>query len=246
MDITGSSDAKGVVLSKLEQGLEGDNDIHGKDKTTRRLGWSVDFAKDVRRLSARKDTWSQTENEMVLGNLAIEESNEVMKETPLGWIHPMSNFRFVTKIQTSSRSSLNRRFKSAVSSISSVDLGTTEEDDYRIAILKEDARKLNKYESDYGMETRDRLIIGLSRLIINNKQAFSRGTIEHANIVKNNVESQLDSIESDAIYNMKEFGRLIRQAKEDGEVYEDELEEEIKFCSREYSDAYELFKQGYN
>lgn len=250
-DLPSSGEAQGELFLEICYGLEGDYNIHTTDKTNKTLHWCHDWKEDVRKLSQKDQTRSQTEIEMVMSRKAIGEINQALSGSIIDWLPYLNDLVFCVKKNSDSRNNTMARFQGGKSNLSTLRIDSDEKRDHVISILTEDARKIRTNEEDYGFPYHDRLKCGLSYVVLKNKPMFSPGTVQGAEAVVGQFERQMeykesmrgwfvdnmaealaDSIEADDVYYEYLHDTLVRIGEEAPELAErlkDEMPDEYNF-----------------
>jgi hypothetical protein len=249
-NLHGSQDQLPELHSKLKEGILGDYDIHGRDKTTVRIKWIQEFRSNMRRFSRNNEYWSQTECEMVVAREAIEEQRRLFGDTAISWAGIPKQFVRCVKPRSGVRQEVRTVAQSlqAQLSIFNVDQTVESEEDY-ICVLKKDSRKLNTDSFDYGMSSQDRLLIGIARLIIGNEEMFFPNLVSESKRIINNVEDQMESRATNVQADFRHLGKLLGRARDTDAFNEDtfsRLVEENRASEYIDSEPVEMIIQGYN
>lgn len=233
------------LRTKLKAGVDSEYDVHGTDATTVKLNWSIDFKESVRNMAASAQFWSQTECEMVLMAEAVEQVSSFMEDTGISWLFPMKQVALSIEHNTNSRAHAMSVLKGGEANLGTLHVDEHNDVNYRPKILKKDNRRLNTDVEDFGITKRDRIIIGLSILIDDNRDLFLPGSIQEAQRIHETIKPQIAGLKRQAKSFVEEMGSVARKADERGNVYENEMEKTLKMMKSEYPECLVHFEEEY-
>jgi hypothetical protein len=210
------------------------------------MAWVRDLEHDMREFGSNNDYWSQTECEMIVAKESITNVRIFMRGTGIGWVKPIKDSQFWVQRDTEERFKVSAKADSAVNYLTRLKLTNVEETEYNLFVLKEDMRKLSSDFDKYSLGRSKRIRIGLAILINDSKSMFSPGTVEAAQSVLRNLETQIEGVREEAAHFCREIGRFIGEARQNGNLYTEYFEGQIEAMEDTYPEAREHIMEGYN
>lgn len=233
----------GNLAQRLKQGVDTDRyDIHGSDSTTVGLQWTREFRRNMRRLASRNDFWSQTECEIIFMRESIKNSNSIMRDSGLEWLHVMQEIISSIEIRTNYRRRIENDFLIAKGSIARLEVGMSRQEEYRPKVLKEDSNKLSTQRGDIGIDKMEMVVIGSSRTILDNRELFGGSLADEAKHVLDSISGQVRDKRDKAEHHLREICSKMDSVIVEGAVYENDLCDALRLAEENYEDAYEIIK----
>lgn len=207
-------------------GIGDEKDPH-EGKTTIQFDWIMDFQEDLDSIKSEVWSRSKTENEEVMSDRAFRRAADYLHGTGLTWIYAIKSLAICTKRGTRSRDSAEQIRDRAIGAITALNVPAKNEVDYKMAIHKDDYRRVMNRKGEIGIDVKSEAQLGMCLLIEENNNLFSDGTVDEAEYVVRSVDDQVHRILPTAKNEMQCMGEVIGKAIGNGEVYKSQLKEAI-------------------
>lgn len=233
-----------LPLSKLlSEGIGEDKDPH-EEKTTVQFDWIKDFQWDLDNIQNKIWSRSRTENEEVLIDLAFRRAKDYLHGSGISWVIPINRLAMDTVRETRTRDSAEQILHRATGAITSLHIPSTNEVNFKMAIHKEDSKRVEERKGKLGIDKKQEAHLGMSILVMEYEEYFKTGTFDEAVKVVGSTDDQVVRILPMARSEMEAMGEVIGNGIYDEEVYKDDLEESINDMYNSCGACLEHFMRG--
>lgn len=243
-------DAEDPLVEDLAYGIELEEQSINDVRTSFEVRWSDEYEIAIQNISRDGRFRSRTMCEMVIARQARKEFQDLKDATYTDWGTELKNLVICIDKDSQYYRIYKAKMDGAEKALNTISLGEMlEGEEYHHSATKEDINKLRYGGQKQGMYPTKKLHIGLALVVSQNKSLFPTNLVRNSEQIVRSVKSQYDSLRQSAISNALEAGRILQNAKEDGNVMVDDLESELESIAMDDKRddlLYKSLKKGMN